>query len=93
MARPVLITLVSAVIVVLAGACGTAPDEQRQHAQRMAQEGNVACEIKIVAPGELAASGAKFAHLTGVDAVDFSMMDSAAILVFLKNGGTGLLAG
>ncbi len=38
MARPVLITLVSAVIVVLAGACGTAPDEQRQHAERMAQE-------------------------------------------------------
>jgi len=38
MARPILITLVSAVLVVLLGACGAAPDEQRQHAERMAKE-------------------------------------------------------
>jgi hypothetical protein len=57
-------------------------------ARRWAKEKQLACEVKVVAPADLPACGAKFAHLAGVDAVEFSKEESQAIQTFLKNGGT-----
>ena len=56
-------------------------------ARVLAERENVRCEIKVVTPAELAASGAKFAHITGWDDADLSAEQSAAIQAFLKAGG------
>jgi hypothetical protein len=57
-------------------------------ARRWAKEKQIACEIQVVPPGDLPACGARFAHLAGVDAVEFSKEETQAILTFLKGGGT-----
>ena len=59
-------------------------------ARRLAKDPNrkINIEIKVVAPGELAGCGAKVAHLTGTDAVEFSPEESNAIVAFLRGGGT-----
>jgi carboxymethylenebutenolidase len=70
MARPVLINLLSAMVVVLAAACGTAADEQRQHAERMAKEhahdAPVANPASQTAPAvEVEASDVQYATVDG----------------------------
>jgi len=83
MARPVLITLVLAVIVVLAGACGTAPDEQRQHAERMAKEhahdAPVANPVSQTAPtAEVEASEIQYATVDGRPVTGYLTRPAAA---------------
>jgi carboxymethylenebutenolidase len=70
MARLVLINLLSAMVVVLAAACGTAADEQRQHAERMAKEhahdAPVANPASQTAPAvEVEASDVQYATVDG----------------------------
>jgi len=83
MARPVLITLVSAVIVVLAGACGTAPDELQQHAERMAKEhahdAPVANPVSQTAPtAEVEASEIQYATVDGRPVTGYLARPAAA---------------
>jgi hypothetical protein len=60
-------------------------------ARRLAAEKKINCDLKVVAPGDLAGCGAKIAHLTGIDAVDLTKPEQDAIRAFLKAGGTLLI--
>ena len=57
-------------------------------ARLLAAREGVGCQVKVVAPEQLPAAGAKLAHLTGVDAVEFTEAQWDAIDAWLKGGGT-----
>jgi carboxymethylenebutenolidase len=83
MARPVLINLLSAMVVVLAAACGTAADEQRQHAERMAKEhahdAPVANPASQTAPAvEVEASDVQYATVDGRPVTGYLARPAAA---------------
>jgi hypothetical protein len=56
-------------------------------ARRLAAERGVGCEIRVVQAGELPASGAKIAHLTGVDDPKLTGEQVKAIGRWLQGGG------
>jgi hypothetical protein len=54
----------------------------------LAQREGVKLDVKAVTPQELSASGAKIAHLAGWDAINLPQEQSAAIIEWIKSGGT-----
>jgi carboxymethylenebutenolidase len=83
MARQFLITVVSVAVVILTGGCGTAPDEQRQHAQRMAKEhahdAPVANPVSQTAPAaDVEASDVQYATVDGRPVTGYLARPAAA---------------
>ncbi len=64
------------------------PAAMEHFARQLAARANTTCEIEVVAPEELARSGAKVAHLAGVGAYDFPAEQWDAIDAWLRAGGT-----
>lgn len=57
-------------------------------ARMLAIREGVALEVKVVEPADLAASGAKFAYLTGSDELKLTPEQTKAIGTFVQSGGT-----
>jgi len=64
------------------------PLAMEHFARVLARKEGIGCEVRVVSPQELAASGAKFAHLTGAGEVQLTPQQSQALLAFLSAGGT-----